>query len=75
VLNSVFEGACCVSRDSCEYLLSGQCGQGNALVIVIGGQREVRLTRNDTMKLYLKNRKGFIQLALKSGSIDFYSIF
>ncbi len=47
--------------------MSGKCGQGNALVIIIGGQREVRLTRNDTMILYLKRRKGFIQLALKYG--------
>ncbi|CAF1182345.1 unnamed protein product [Rotaria sordida] len=61
-------GACCVSRDSCEYLLSGKCGRGNALVIIIGGQREVILSRNDTMILYLKTRKGFIQLALKYGA-------
>ncbi|CAM4929459.1 unnamed protein product [Rotaria socialis] len=61
-------GACCVSRNSCEYLLSGKCGQGNALVIIIGGRREVWLTRNNTMILYLKSRKGFIQLALKYGA-------
>ncbi|CAF1245126.1 unnamed protein product [Rotaria magnacalcarata] len=61
-------GACCVSRHSCEYLLSGKCGQGNALVIITGGRREVRLTRNNTMILYLKSRKGFIQLALKYGA-------
>ncbi len=63
----MFWGACCVSRNSCEYLLSGKCGQGNALIIIIGGQREVMLTRNDTMILYLKKRKGFIELALKYG--------
>jgi hypothetical protein len=49
--------------------LSGKCGRGNALVIIIGGQREVILTRNDTMILYLKKRKGFIELALKYGLI------
>ncbi|CAF1241417.1 unnamed protein product [Rotaria sp. Silwood1] len=36
-------GACCVSRNSCEYLLSGKCSQGNALVIIIGGRRELAL--------------------------------
>ncbi|CAF1328013.1 unnamed protein product [Rotaria sp. Silwood1] len=61
-------GICDVSKDSCEYLLSGKSGQGNALVIVIGGIREQNLTRNNTMKLYLKNRKGFVRLALKYGA-------
>ncbi|CAF4280195.1 unnamed protein product [Rotaria sp. Silwood2] len=61
-------GLCDVSKDSCEYLLSGKSGQGNALVIIIGGVREAIITRNDTMKLYLKNRKGFVRLALKYGA-------
>ncbi|CAF4623319.1 unnamed protein product [Rotaria sp. Silwood2] len=61
-------GLCDVSKDSCEYLLSGKSGQGNALVIIIGGVREAIITRNDTMKLYLKNRQGFVRLALKYGA-------
>ncbi|CAF1223141.1 unnamed protein product [Rotaria sordida] len=61
-------GVCCVSKDSCEYLLSGKSGKGNALVIIIGGAREMYLTKNDTMILYLKTRKGFITLALKHGA-------
>ena len=56
-----------MSKESCEYLLSGKVGVGNALVIMIGGVREVYLTRNNTMKLYLKSRKGFVRLALKYG--------
>ncbi|CAF1293577.1 unnamed protein product [Rotaria sp. Silwood1] len=63
-----FTRACCVSKDSCEYLLSGKSGQGHALVIIIGGAREMYLTRNDTMILYLKTRKGFVRLALKHGA-------
>ncbi|CAF4525374.1 unnamed protein product [Rotaria sp. Silwood2] len=63
-----FTRACCVSKDSCEYLLSGKSGQGNALVIIIGGAREMYLTKNDTMKLYLKTRQGFVRLALKHGA-------
>ena len=58
-----------MSRTSCEYLLNGSCGQGNALVIVLGGIREMKLTREKTMILYLRSRKGFIKLALKHGSV------
>ncbi|UJR08480.1 hypothetical protein I4U23_012747 [Adineta vaga] len=61
-------GACCVSKESCEYFLNGNQGKGHALVIVIGGAREMYLTENDTMKLYLKKRKGFVTLALKHGA-------
>ena len=60
-------GACLVSRESCEYLLSGKNGMGHALVIVLGGIPEMKLTREETMILYLKSRKGFIELALKHG--------
>jgi hypothetical protein len=60
-------GACCVSRDSINYFLSGQKGQGHGLVIIIGGVREMYLTTNNKMILYLKNRQGFIKLALEHG--------
>lgn len=60
-------GACCVSKDSFEYFLSGKKGKGHALVVIIGGAREMYLTKNDTMILYLKSRKGFVTLALKHG--------
>ncbi|CAM2704097.1 unnamed protein product [Rotaria socialis] len=64
-------GACCVSKESCEYFLSGKSGQGHALVIIIGGAREMYLTKNDTMKLYLKARQGFVRLALQHGTSYF----
>ncbi|CAF1060120.1 unnamed protein product [Adineta ricciae] len=60
-------GACCVSKESCEYFLRGNHGTGHALVIIIGGAREMYFTKANTMKLYLKNRKGFVTLALKHG--------
>lgn len=63
----LYLGACCVSRESCSYFLSGQQGHGHALVIIIGGAREMYLTKNETMILYLKNRKGFVKLALEHG--------
>jgi hypothetical protein len=67
-------GACCVSQTSCAYLLDGSAGQGNALVIVVGGIREMKLTRDETMILYLRERKGFIRLALQHGSVIFMDI-
>lgn len=60
-------GGCSVSKESINYLLSGQQGQGHAVVIVTGGEREQRLTKEDAMILYLKNRRGFIKLALENG--------
>jgi 2-acylglycerol O-acyltransferase 2 len=63
-------GACCVSKDSCEYFLNGKHGQGHALVIIIGGAREMYLTKNDSMILYLKNRKGFVTSALQHGYVS-----
>lgn len=63
----LYLGACCVSKESCNYFLTGQQGQGHALVIIIGGAREMYLTKNDTMILYLKNRQGFVKLALEHG--------
>lgn len=63
-------GACCVSRESCEYLLSGKCGKGHALVIVLGGIPEMHVTRNGTMIFYIKRRKGFVRLALQHGYVQ-----
>ncbi|UJR13194.1 hypothetical protein I4U23_000216 [Adineta vaga] len=61
-------GARYVSRQSCEYLLSGNHGQGHALVIVIGGMREIYLIQHNSIHLYLKKRKGFVKLALEYGA-------
>ena len=64
VVNS---GARCVSRESCEYLLSGKLGQGHTLVIVIGGMQEINLTQNNRMILYSKKRKSFVKLTIEYG--------
>ena len=56
-----------VSKESCEYLLNDKLGPGRALVIVTGGIREQSLTQNNQLNLYLKNRKGFVKLALQYG--------
>ena len=67
---SVVSGACRVSRDSCQYFLNGSAGQGNAVVIVIGGMRELRLAEYQTMIFCLKERKGFVRLALENGLVN-----
>lgn len=60
-------GACDVSRESIEYLLTKN-GTGNAVVIVVGGAEEALDSRPEIFKLTLKNRKGFIKMAIKTGT-------
>ncbi|RWR98870.1 2-acylglycerol O-acyltransferase 2-like protein, partial [Dinothrombium tinctorium] len=57
-------GFCSAKKESIEYLLSKN-GKGNAAVIVVGGAAEALYAIPNTMVLKLKNRKGFIKLALK----------
>ncbi|CAF1496245.1 unnamed protein product [Adineta ricciae] len=61
-------GECSVSRESCQYFLNGSAGQGNAVIIVCGGMRELYSTEYEKMTFYLKNRKGFIRLSLENGT-------
>lgn len=64
-------GACRVSRESCQYLLNDRTRTGgSALIIVVGGMREIYLTEYHNMVFYLKSRKGFIRLALENGLVD-----
>ncbi|XP_003943118.1 diacylglycerol O-acyltransferase 2-like protein 6 [Saimiri boliviensis] len=60
-------GVCPVSRSALKYLLT-QKGSGNAVVIVVGGAAEALLCRPGTSTLFLKHRKGFVKLALKTGA-------
>lgn len=59
-------GLCPVTRRAIGYLLS-QNGTGNAVVIVIGGAAESLSCRPGVTTLILKNRKGFVRLALQYG--------
>jgi len=63
-------GGCRVSRESCQYFLDGTSGQSNAVIIVTGGMRELYLAEYETMIFYLKNRKGFVRLALENGLVN-----
>ncbi|XP_078390017.1 diacylglycerol O-acyltransferase 2-like [Cetorhinus maximus] len=56
-----------VSRSSLTHLLS-KSGVGNAVVVVVGGAAESMSGRPGEHSLLLKNRKGFIRIALKHGA-------
>ena len=70
---SVILGSCSASRESCQYFLNGSSGEGNAVIIVVGGMREIYLAEYQTMIFYLKKRKGFIRLALQNGLVNIQS--
>ncbi len=40
----------------------------NAAGLIVGGEREQRQSAPDTYKFVLKNRKGFVRIALKTGA-------
>ncbi|NXP81408.1 DGAT2 acyltransferase, partial [Ramphastos sulfuratus] len=60
-------GLCPVTRRAIGYLLS-QNGTGNAVAIVIGGAAESLSCRPGVTTLILKNRKGFVRMALRHGA-------
>lgn len=65
-------GLASVSRESCQNLLtkggSDGKGMGRAITIVIGGARESLEAQPHSMRLILKQRKGFIKLAINTGA-------
>lgn len=60
-------GICPVNRNSIDFLLSSN-GTGNAVVIVIGGAAESLDCAPGMNSVTLKNRKGFVRLALNQGA-------
>ncbi|CAH1792021.1 unnamed protein product [Owenia fusiformis] len=60
-------GVCDVSKESINWILTKK-GTGNAAVIVIGGADEALLAHQNSYDLTLKNRKGFVKMALRTGS-------
>ncbi|KAG8008212.1 Diacylglycerol O-acyltransferase 2 [Nibea albiflora] len=60
-------GICPVNRNSIDYLLTRN-GTGNAVVIVVGGAAESLQCAPGMNSVTLKNRKGFVRLALQKGS-------
>ena len=59
-------GICDVSRESIEQITQKQ-GKGNAAVIVVGGAAESLDAHPGHYILTLRNRMGFIKMALKTG--------
>ncbi|XP_040277642.1 diacylglycerol O-acyltransferase 2-like [Bufo bufo] len=60
-------GLCPVSRQSIDYILSKN-GTGNAVVIVIGGTAECLDCQSGKNSVTLKQRKGFVKIALQHGA-------
>eukprot|EP01103_Thecamoeba_quadrilineata_P004844 TRINITY_DN14724_c0_g1_i1.p1 TRINITY_DN14724_c0_g1~~TRINITY_DN14724_c0_g1_i1.p1 ORF type:complete len:355 (-),score=-9.78 TRINITY_DN14724_c0_g1_i1:99-1163(-) len=65
---NLISGIVSCSWSSIDYMLSGNAGQGVAVVIAIGGTAETLLSYTDSIKLKLLSRKGFIRLSLKNGA-------
>lgn len=59
-------GLCPVTRRAISHLLSKN-GTGNAVAIVIGGAAESLSCSPGVTTLILKNRKGFVRMALQHG--------
>lgn len=59
-------GACDVSRESIEWILTRQ-GKGNAAIVVVGGAEEALEAYPGRYNLTLKDRKGFVKLAIQTG--------
>ncbi|CAG2103195.1 unnamed protein product [Medioppia subpectinata] len=57
-----------VSKRSIEWCLRGKEGTGQVVAFSVGGSREVLDAIPNTMNLYLKNRKGFVKIALTTGT-------
>lgn len=60
-------GLCSASANSLNYLL-GSKGGGNAVALVVGGAAETFYCKPGQYRLVLKNRKGFVKIALRHGS-------
>jgi 2-acylglycerol O-acyltransferase 2 len=59
-------GVCDASKESIRYILGS--GPGNACTLVLGGAKESLDAHPGSYTLTLKDRKGFVKLALESGS-------
>ncbi len=59
-------GICSASRKSCDQILGR--GQGSAIALVVGGAAESLETEPGTYRLTLRDRKGFVRVALNNGA-------
>ena len=61
-------GVCDVSKESIEWILTKQ-GNGNAVIVVVGGAQEALEAHPGKYNIMLRNRKGFIKMAIKTGRV------
>ncbi|XP_065225551.1 diacylglycerol O-acyltransferase 2-like isoform X2 [Planococcus citri] len=59
-------GGCAVSPKSILRILNGPAG--NVCVIMVGGRTEQKINTPGKNRVFLKNRKGFVRMALTTGS-------
>ncbi|XP_021536244.1 acyl-CoA wax alcohol acyltransferase 2 isoform X1 [Neomonachus schauinslandi] len=59
-------GVCSVSQASMDFLLTHK-GTGNMLIVVVGGLAECKYSLPGSTTLVLKNRTGFVRVALHHG--------
>ena len=59
-------GFCSCSKQSIEYLVTRN-GRGNAVVLLVGGASEALDARPGSFTLTLKERKGFVRIAVQHG--------
>uniref|UniRef100_A0A0A9WJU0 Acyltransferase n=4 Tax=Lygus hesperus TaxID=30085 RepID=A0A0A9WJU0_LYGHE len=64
---SLFSGLLAVSREALLHQLT-KTSRGRAVVIVPGGAAEAMLSQPGTQRVILKNRKGFVKLAIITGT-------
>ena len=60
-------GLCDASQSSIKKIFKSGEGMRGCVVLYIGGLAELFLTSREEERLYLKNRKGFIKIALREG--------
>jgi len=60
-------GCSSVSKESINWLLNNE-GTGNMVVIVIGGAKEAIDCHPGFVRLTLRNRKGFVKIAIQNGA-------
>ena len=69
-LSDFSSGVCDVSKESINWILNKK-GNGNAAIIVIGGAAEALDAKPGNYDLTLRNRKGFVRLALQNGWAEY----
>lgn len=67
-------GFCDVSKESIEHLC-GKEEKGNAVIILVGGAAESLDAHAGSYTVTIKNRKGFIRMALKTGFVSIVFMF